>query len=176
MEAGGLLPHQPSQGPPGSGTGPGNLTICAGVPNRRGANHSPINPGLDHQQQQQQQHQLNIAGTQSGQLSLTSQQQLLIHQQMGQAPGIGEVLPSKKQSVVDRLKRRMDGYRKHQTECIPRFHQCFNGVCEQHNQDMQVLKQKIQESNKSKQRQAKTKADKKPNEAVGLSSIHVCEF
>lgn len=157
MEAGGLLPHQPSQGPPGTGSGPGNICGIQQA-NRRGTNQSPV-------------HHQGLDGLSVGQsLGFTNQQQLQLQQQMGQAPGMGEVVTPKKQVVVDRLKKRMDGYRRHQIDCIPRYHQSFNGVCEQNIQDTLVLKQRFLES-KAK-RQAK-KADKKPNEPVGLSNVHV---
>lgn len=152
MEAGGLLPRQPPQGPPGS--------ICSGMVqgsnqlSNNNANQSPL-------------HDLNPVGNQ---LSLTSQQQLQLQQQMGQAPGMGEALTPKRQAVVDRLRRRIESYRRRQTDCIPRFDQSFTGQCEQNIQDTLVLKQRFLES-KAK-RQAK-KSDKKQSEPVGLSSIHV---
>lgn len=154
MEAGGLLPRQPPQGPPGSG-----VSVCAGAalgPNGRGTNQSPVHPGLD----------INAVG----QLGLTNHQQLQLHHQMGQAPGMGEVPTPKRQAIYDRLRRRITSYRRRQTDCIPRFDQSFNGLCEQNIQDTLVLKQRFLES-KAK-RQAK-KTDKKQNENVGLSSVHV---
>ncbi|XP_063985595.1 neurogenic protein mastermind isoform X2 [Diachasmimorpha longicaudata] len=160
MEAGGLLPHQPSQGPPGTGTGSAQ-NICLGGQQRRVTSQSPVHTGLE---------QLNS----TGQLSLASQQQLQhIQQQMGQAPNMGEIITPKKQLAVDRLRRRMDEYRRHQTNVTPRFEQSFNGLCEQESQGTLLLKQRFFD-NKAK-RQAK-KADKKQNEAVGLSSVHVQKF
>lgn len=155
MEAGGLLPHQPSQGPPG---GAGGQNLCLGQQQqRRVTNQSPVHSALE---------QLN-----SGQLGLTSQQQLQhLQQQMGQAPNMGEIITPKKQVAVDRLRRRMDEYRRHQTHVTPRFEQSFNGLCEQESQGTLLLKQRFFD-NKAK-RQAK-KADKKQNETVGLSSVHV---
>ena len=153
MEAGGLLPRQPPQGPPGSAP----VSVCTGVVqgsnNLNNSNQSPI-------------HDLNSPGNQ---LNLTNQQ-LQLQQQMGQAPGMGEALTPKRQAVVDRLRRRIENYRRRQTDCIPRFDQSFTGQCEQNIQDTLVLKQRFLES-KAK-RQAK-KSDKKQNEPVGLSSIHV---
>ncbi|EFN87135.1 Neurogenic protein mastermind [Harpegnathos saltator] len=89
---------------------------------------------------------------------------------MGQAPGMGDVITPKRQAVVDRLRRRIEGYRRRQTDCIPRFDQSFNGLCEQNIQDTLMLKQRFLES-KAK-RQAK-KTDKKQSDPVGLSSVHV---
>lgn len=148
MEAGGLLPRQPPQGPPGS--------VCTGMVqgsnNLSNSNQSPV-------------HDLNPVGNQ-----LNLSQQLQLQQQMGQAPGMGESLTPKRQAVVDRLRRRIESYRRRQTDCIPRFDQSFTGQCEQNIQDTLVLKQRFLES-KAK-RQAK-KSDKKQSEPVGLSSIHV---
>ncbi|KZC10162.1 Neurogenic protein mastermind [Dufourea novaeangliae] len=158
MEAGGLLPRQPPQGPPGNQPGP--ISVCVGqAPQNTGNNNSNVigqSAGI---------HDLNA----TGQLNVTGQQ-LQLQQQMGQAPGMGEVLTPKRQAVVDRLRRRIESYRRRQTDCIPRFDQSFNGLCEQNIQDTLVLKQRFLES-KAK-RQAK-KTDKKQSDPVGLSSVHV---
>ncbi|KAG5317314.1 MAM protein, partial [Pseudoatta argentina] len=89
---------------------------------------------------------------------------------MGQAPGMGEVLTPKRQAIVDRLRRRLENYRRRQNDCIPRFDQSFNGLCEQNIQDTLVLKQRFLES-KAK-RQAK-KTDKKQNDPISLSNVHM---
>lgn len=164
MEAGGLLPRQPPQGPPG--TAPGPISVCVGqAPNTNTNNNNVNNLQNSVLAQSAGIHDLNAAG----QLNITSQQ-LQLQQQMGQAPGMGEVLTPKRQAVVDRLRRRIESYRRRQTDCIPRFDQSFNGLCEQNIQDTLVLKQRFLES-KAK-RQAK-KTDKKQSEPVGLSSVHV---
>lgn len=164
MEAGGLLPRQPPQGPPG--TAPGPISVCVGqAPNTNTNNNNVNNLQNSVLAQSAGIHDLNAAG----QLNVTSQQ-LQLQQQMGQAPGMGEVLTPKRQAVVDRLRRRIESYRRRQTDCIPRFDQSFNGLCEQNIQDTLVLKQRFLES-KAK-RQAK-KTDKKQSEPVGLSSVHV---
>ena len=82
------------------------------------------------------------------------------------APGVlpqqmGEVLTPRKQAVVDRLRRRIENYRRRQTDFMPRFDQTFNGLCEQNIQETLLLKQKFLE-NKAK-RTAK-KQDKKQSE------------
>ncbi|KMQ96117.1 neurogenic protein mastermind [Lasius niger] len=164
MEAGGLLPRQPPQGPPGT------ISVCAGQgPNGHAGNVSGAGNVLG----QSAIHELNagqlsIAGQQ--QLHLQQQQQQQQQQQMGQAPGMGEVLTPKRQAVVDRLRRRIENYRRRQTDCIPRFDQSFNGLCEQNTYETQVLKQRFLES-KAK-RQAK-KTDKKQSDSVGLSNVHM---
>lgn len=84
------------------------------------------------------------------------------------APGVlpqqmGDVLPPKRQVAFERLRRRIDGYRKRQTEFMPRYDQCSNGYREQNCQETLALKQKYLE-NKTK-RTAK-KQDKKQPEPV----------
>lgn len=175
MEAGGLLPRQPPQGPPG--VAPGTISVCAGQgPNGHAGNvlgQSAIHElnagqlGIAGQQQHQQQLHLQQQQHQQQQHQQHQQQQ---QQQMGQAPGMGEVLPPKRQAVVDRLRRRIESYRRRQTDCIPRFDQSFNGLCEQNIQDTIALKQRFLES-KAK-RQAK-KTDKKQSDPIGLSNVHM---
>ncbi|KYQ54022.1 Neurogenic protein mastermind [Trachymyrmex zeteki] len=169
MEAGGLLPRQPPQGPPG--VAPGTISVCAGQgPNGHAGNVLGQSAAAIHELNAGQ---LGIASQQ--QLHLQQQQQQQQHQQqqqqqMGQAPGMGEVLTPKRQAIVDRLRRRLESYRRRQNDCIPRFDQSFNGLCEQNIQDTLVLKQRFLES-KAK-RQAK-KTDKKQNDPIGLSNVHM---
>lgn len=79
--------------------------------------------------------------------------------------GMGDVLPPKRQAVVDRLRRRIESYRRRQSDCIPRFDQSFNGICEQNIQETLVLKQRFLES---KAKRAAKKTDKKDS----ASSLH----
>lgn len=193
MEAGGLVPHQPSQGPPGIGTGSGpgnnnnnNNTICSVGGGGVGVNNiNNNNIGLSIQQHQQQQLQINRVRSVTNhspinqgfehlnstlQLNQQQQQQLQqLQQQMGQAPGMGETIAPKKQGA-DRLKRRMDNYRRHQNDCVPKFSHGFQGHCEQNSQETYILQKRFLES-KAKRQPKKT--DKKQNDNVGLSSVHV---
>ncbi|RZF43726.1 hypothetical protein LSTR_LSTR004239 [Laodelphax striatellus] len=73
----------------------------------------------------------------------------------------GDVLPPKRQATLDRLRRRIENYRRHQSDCIPKFDQTFNGLVEQNFQDTLVLKQRFLE-NKAKRTAKKT--DKKTPE------------
>lgn len=73
----------------------------------------------------------------------------------------GEVLPPKKQAVVERLRRRIESYRRHQNDCIPRFDHTFNGVVEQNLQDTLLLKQRFLEN---KAKRGIKKSEKKPPE------------
>lgn len=50
-----------------------------------------------------------------------------------------------------RLKRRIESYRRRQTDCMPRFDQSFSGICEQNLQDTLQLKQRFLDT-KSKTR------------------------
>lgn len=87
MEAGGLLPRQPPQGPPG--TAPGPISVCVGqAPNTNTNNNNVNNLQNSVLAQSAGIHDLNAAG----QLNITSQQ-LQLQQQMGQAPGMGGTHP-----------------------------------------------------------------------------------
>lgn len=86
----------------------------------------------------------------------------------GAAPGMADVLPPKKQAVVERLRRRIESYRRHQSDCIPRFDQSFNGLCEQNIQDTLALKQRFLEN---KAKRAAKKTDKKQPEN-SLQNVH----
>lgn len=71
-----------------------------------------------------------------------------------------------------RLRRRIESYRRRQTDCMPRFDQSFNGLCEQNLQDTIHLKQRYLDT-KSK-RVPKSK-EKKQQESI-QSSVHVVSF
>lgn len=68
-----------------------------------------------------------------------------------------------------RLRRRIETYRRRQTECMPRFDQSFNGLCEQNHQDTQVLKQRYLEPKAKRPNKPK---DKKQQDTIS-SSVHV---
>ncbi|XP_045763809.1 neurogenic protein mastermind-like isoform X1 [Maniola jurtina] len=78
-------------------------------------------------------------------------------------------LPPKRQAVVDRLRRRIETYRRRQTECVPRFDQSFTGACEQQNLETSALQKRFLEG-KAK-RQAK-KTDRKPDLPSISSNLH----
>ncbi|KAJ3666335.1 hypothetical protein Zmor_001784 [Zophobas morio] len=89
-----------------------------------------------------------------------------------QPPGLSplphEINTPKRQAVVDRLRRRIENYRKRQSDCMPRFGQAFNEHCEQNFQDTLQLKQRFLDA-KAK-RVPKTKDRKQ--ESI-QSSVHV---
>ncbi|XP_063697315.1 neurogenic protein mastermind [Culicoides brevitarsis] len=131
------------------------------------------NPGnhlnLHMQQQQQNQQQLfNHQQQQQLQLQLQQQQQQLQHQP--------EQLNPKRQAVVDRLKRRIETYRRRQSDCTPRFEQTFSGVCEQQTIETNQLQKRFLESKAKRQAKNKTDKNKADNSTLGSnlqSSVHV---
>ncbi|XP_059608449.1 neurogenic protein mastermind isoform X2 [Phlebotomus argentipes] len=115
------------------------------------------------------QHQLNnqIHTLQQQQLNQQLQHQLAQQQQ-------NDVLPPKRQAVVDRLKRRIENYRRRQSETGPKFTQTFHSVCEQQNLETTVLQKKFLES-KAKKAAKKTDKKQSDNTLAGnlQSSVHV---
>ena len=90
----------------------------------------------------------------------------------GGLSGMGDVLlPPKRQAVVDRLRRRIESYRRRQSDFIPRFDQSFNGICEQNIQETLVLKQRFLET---KAKRAVKKTDKKQESANTLHTVRTC--
>lgn len=79
------------------------------------------------------------------------------------------ILPPKRQAVVDRLRRRIETYRRRQSECVPRFDQSFTGSCEQQNLETTALQKRFLEG-KAK-RQAK-KSDRKPDLPAISGNLH----
>lgn len=78
-------------------------------------------------------------------------------QQQSAAPGMADVVVHKRQAVIDRLKRRMEGYRRHNQDCVPRYSNAF--VEQQNVQETLMLKQKYMET---KTKRNVKKNDKKP--------------
>ncbi|XP_013185727.2 neurogenic protein mastermind [Amyelois transitella] len=78
------------------------------------------------------------------------------------------ILPPKRQAVVDRLRRRIETYRRRQSECVPRFDQSFTGACEQQNLETSALQKRFLEG-KAK-RHAK-KSERKPD-LPAISGVH----
>ena len=48
---------------------------------------------------------------------------------------MGDILPQRRQTVVDRLRRRIEHYRWHQSSCLPRYDNNLNSLLDQHHQD-----------------------------------------
>lgn len=89
---------------------------------------------------------------------------------------MGDVLPPKRQTVVERLKRRFAHYRQHQNACLPRYEQAANGLYETQRQDTLLLKQRYLES---KAKKAKSKSDhhrtyKEPASDIAKSQLVSC--
>uniref|UniRef100_A0A034W6D1 Neurogenic protein mastermind n=1 Tax=Bactrocera dorsalis TaxID=27457 RepID=A0A034W6D1_BACDO len=91
-----------------------------------------------------------------------------------------EVVPPKRQQMVDRLRRRIENYRRRQTDCVPRYEQTFNTVCEQQNSETAALQKRYLES---KNKRSAKKTEKKPTDTASAaaammagnlqSSVHV---
>lgn len=73
-------------------------------------------------------------------------------------------------SCCYRLRRRIESYRRRQSDCMPRYDQSFNGHVEQNMQDTLHLKQRFLDG-KAK-RTPKTSKDKKQQESL-QGSVHV---
>lgn len=119
---------------------------AGGLPVFSSANQAhQINNNLHLQQQQQQRHQLDHL-----------QQQNIVGQDHSQYHSTESIPPKR----VDRFRRRIENYRRRQTDCEPRFEQTFSGVCEQQNIETTVLQKRFLES---KAKRAAKKTDKKPD-------------
>lgn len=83
-----------------------------------------------------------------------------------------EPVPPKRQAVVDRLRRRLENYRRRHNDCIPRFDQTFSGVCEQQNLETSVLQKRFLES-KAKRAQKKGGERKQHDLPAMAANVHV---
>ncbi|KAF8785371.1 Mastermind-like protein 3 like protein [Argiope bruennichi] len=72
--------------------------------------------------------------------------------QGGPVTGGPDILPPKRQTVVDRLKRRLEHYRRHQGSCEPRYDQSANGQYDIQRQETLHLKQRYLEAKAKKTR------------------------
>ncbi|XP_050038799.2 uncharacterized protein [Dermacentor andersoni] len=70
----------------------------------------------------------------------------------------GDVLPPKRQAVVDRLRRRIELYRRHHNATLPRFEQAANAVYEDQRQETLLLKQRYLESKVKKTKKSESKS------------------
>lgn len=75
---------------------------------------------------------------------------------------------------TDRLRRRIENYRRRQSDCVPRFEQTFSSVCEQQNHETSVLQKRYLES---KAKRAAKKTEKKQSDSMLANnlpnSVHV---
>lgn len=174
---------------------------AGGLPVFPGANQANHLNSLHLQQQQQQaqqhhlqqqQHQQNqqLSLQQQQQMQLINSQHLHLQQQQQvqqQQQQQGELIPAKRQAVFDRLKRRIETYRRRQTDCTPRFEQTFNAVCEQQGNETSALQKKLFDA-KNKRKKAEKKQSELPTQQASQqttiagnlqSSVHVvniCSF
>ncbi|CAM1315720.1 Uncharacterised protein g6717 [Pycnogonum litorale] len=69
---------------------------------------------------------------------------------------MGDLLPPKRQAVVERLGRRIEYYRRHMNDMIPRYEQAENGMYDQTKRETLMMKQRFLES---KAKKANKKSD-----------------
>ncbi|XP_077558605.1 uncharacterized protein LOC144174060 [Haemaphysalis longicornis] len=86
----------------------------------------------------------------------------------------GDVLPPKRQAVVDRLRRRIELYRRHHNATLPRYEQTASAVCENQRQETLLLKQRYLESKakKAKRSEHKTLKDTSGGAATSSAETH----
>lgn len=84
----------------------------------------------------------------------------------------GDVLPPKRQAVVDRLRRRIELYRRHHSATLPRYDDSANDVYEEQRQETLMLKQRYLESKakKAKKNEHKALKESASSGAAGSSS------
>ncbi|GAB6023047.1 hypothetical protein CHUAL_007139 [Chamberlinius hualienensis] len=64
---------------------------------------------------------------------------------------MGDVLPPRRQAVMDRLRRRIERYRLHHlSSCLPRYNSNLNGILQQQQQDTIILRQRFLEAKAKK--------------------------
>ncbi|KAK8768506.1 hypothetical protein V5799_018043 [Amblyomma americanum] len=82
----------------------------------------------------------------------------------------GDVLPPKRQAVVDRLRRRIELYRRHHNAVLPRQGQANSAVSEDQRQETLLLKQRYLESKAKKAKKSEHKTLKDTSGAAATSS------
>uniref|UniRef100_A0A8D8V8H0 Neurogenic protein mastermind n=1 Tax=Cacopsylla melanoneura TaxID=428564 RepID=A0A8D8V8H0_9HEMI len=87
-----------------------------------------------------------------------------------------EALPPKRQAVVDRLRRRIESYRRHQTASEPRYNQSFNGLVERDIQETLLLKQKYLESKAKRTKKPEKKLPPQLDTSQGLHNNSLPKF
>lgn len=79
---------------------------------------------------------------------------------------MGDVLPPKRQTVVERLKTRLETYRRRQNTCLPRYEQAESALYEIQRQDTLALKQRFLESKAKKAKSNKSDHHRSYKESV----------
>lgn len=75
------------------------------------------------------------------------------------------------QGGVDRLRKRIDGYRKHHEEHVPRFDHTISCQNQQQQQETNLLRQRFLETNKTKK--SAKKSEKKHSDNSGSSVVRM---
>lgn len=93
---------------------------------------------------------------------------------------MGDVLPPKRQTSVERLKRRFELYRRHKNACLPRYEQAESGLYEIQRQETLLLKQRYLESKAKKAKSNKSEHHRSYKESVTDSCkaqvVSICLF
>lgn len=71
---------------------------------------------------------------------------------------MGDILPAKRQAIVERLQRRLEKYRRHQNACLPRYEHSSSNIYDQHRQEAFLLKQRYFESKGKKTKRNETQS------------------
>lgn len=82
----------------------------------------------------------------------------------------GDVLPPRRQAVVDRLRRRIELYRRHHNATLPRYEQAANAVYEEQRHETMLLKQRYLESKAKKSKKSEHKSLKDSSGVAATSS------
>ncbi|XP_023216804.1 uncharacterized protein LOC111619330 isoform X4 [Centruroides sculpturatus] len=71
---------------------------------------------------------------------------------------MGDILPAKRQAIVERLQRRFEKYRRHQNACLPRYEHSISGICDQHRQEALLLRQRYIENKVKKSKRCENQS------------------
>ena len=77
---------------------------------------------------------------------------------------MGDFLSPKKRDVFDRLRRRIELYRRHHDGCHSRYEPTVNGTWDQHREDIRLLRQRWLESKAKKATSKHSKSSKDPSQ------------
>uniref|UniRef100_T1JCF4 Neurogenic mastermind-like N-terminal domain-containing protein n=1 Tax=Strigamia maritima TaxID=126957 RepID=T1JCF4_STRMM len=83
---------------------------------------------------------------------------------------MGDVLPPKKQAIVERLRRRIEDYRQHHDSCLPRYEIATNGLYQQHKQGTILLQQRYLEPKSKKQNKKSNSEQQHKKEQLGSAN------
>lgn len=85
-------------------------------------------------------------------------------------------VPPKNPAVLARLKKRLEHYRKHHDETLPRYETTTNGINEDQKQQTALLRQRYEQANRAKKSQKKDKNKQESNLNVITVPLSFLEF